>query len=82
MLNFLTRLWLARNRRVALGMPLPPWSTSGTRVTASMARKGFTSVDQLRGMLAVPFNTDESQYERAGYVSALRTANASAYDPW
>lgn len=47
-----------------------------------MARKGFATVDELRGMLAVPSGTDESEYERTGYVSALRAANASAYGPW
>jgi dihydroorotate dehydrogenase (fumarate) len=47
-----------------------------------MDRKAFTSVDELRGMLAVPSCTDESEYERAGYVSALREANATAYGPW
>jgi dihydroorotate dehydrogenase (fumarate) len=51
-------------------------------LTAWMDRKAFTSVDELRGMLAVPSCTDESEYERAGYVSALREANATAYGPW
>jgi len=30
-------------------------------------------------MLAVPPDTDESEFERAGYVSALRAANASDF---
>ena len=47
-----------------------------------MARKGFASVDELRGMLAVPAGADEAEYERAGYVSALRAANARAHGPW
>jgi dihydroorotate dehydrogenase (fumarate) len=51
-------------------------------LTAWMARQGFTSVDELRGMLAVPSDAGESEYERAGYVSALRAANASDYGPW
>jgi dihydroorotate dehydrogenase (fumarate) len=51
-------------------------------LTAWMARKGFTAVDELRGMLAVPSGPDESEYERASYVSALRAANAHAYGPW
>jgi dihydroorotate dehydrogenase (fumarate) len=51
-------------------------------LTAWMARKQFTAVDELRGMLAVPSHTDQSEYERAGYVSALRAANASDYGPW
>jgi dihydroorotate dehydrogenase (fumarate) len=51
-------------------------------LTAWMARKGFTAVDELRGMLAVPTGPDESEYERASYVSALRAANAHAYGAW
>jgi dihydroorotate dehydrogenase (fumarate) len=47
-------------------------------LSAWMARKGFAAVDQFRGMLAVPPDTDETSHERAGYVSALRAAN-SAY---
>ena len=47
-----------------------------------MTRKGFTSVDDLRGMLSVPPSADEAAHERAGYVSALREANSSAYGPW
>ena len=47
-----------------------------------MARHQFHTVDQLRGMLAVPLGTDEAEYERASYVSALRRANAAAYGPW
>jgi dihydroorotate dehydrogenase (fumarate) len=46
-------------------------------LTAWMARKGFTTVDEVRGMLAVPSGTDKTQYERASYVSALRAANAA-----
>jgi dihydroorotate dehydrogenase (fumarate) len=44
-----------------------------------MARKGYTSVSELRGILAVPDDTDQAAYERAGYVRALRAANAA---PW
>jgi dihydroorotate dehydrogenase (fumarate) len=47
-----------------------------------MARKGFTAVDELRGMLSVPRDTDGAAYQRAGYVTALRAANAGAYSPW
>jgi dihydroorotate dehydrogenase (fumarate) len=47
-----------------------------------MARKGFRAVDEVRGMLSVPTDADEAEYERAGYVSALRGANASDYGPW
>jgi len=46
-----------------------------------MARKGFHDVDDLRGMLAVPPDTDQAAFERAGYVSAMRAANAGAYSP-
>jgi dihydroorotate dehydrogenase (fumarate) len=44
-----------------------------------MARKGYASVSELRGLLAVPANTDQAAYERAGYVRALRGANGA---PW
>ena len=47
-----------------------------------MARKGFASVGELRGMLSVPAGADETEYERAGYVSALRAANARTQGPW
>jgi dihydroorotate dehydrogenase (fumarate) len=44
-----------------------------------MARKGYTSVSELRGMLAVPADTDQAAYERAGYVRALRGANGARW---
>ncbi len=47
-----------------------------------MARHRFHTVDQLRGMLAVPLGTDGAEYERTSYVSALRRANAAAYGSW
>jgi dihydroorotate dehydrogenase (fumarate) len=46
-----------------------------------MARKGFATVDELRGLLAVPADSDGSAYERAGYVGALRAANTGMYEP-
>jgi dihydroorotate dehydrogenase (fumarate) len=46
-----------------------------------MARKAYTSVGQMRGLLAVPADADQSAYERAGYVRALQAAN-SAHSPW
>jgi dihydroorotate dehydrogenase (fumarate) len=46
-----------------------------------MTRKGFTSVGELRGLLAMPADADQSGTERAGYVRALRDAN-SAYVAW
>jgi len=47
-----------------------------------MQRKRFGSVREFRGLLAVPADADETIYERAGYVSALREANENAYGPW
>ena len=47
-----------------------------------MGRKGFAAVDDLRGMLAVPTDTDETLQQRAGYVGALREANSGSYGPW
>ena len=40
-----------------------------------MARKGFATVDEVRGLLVGPGGTDEAAYERAGYVTALEAAN-------
>lgn len=51
-------------------------------LVAWATRKGFRTLDELRGMLAVPADTDEAAYERAGYVSAMRAANARSYGPW
>ena len=47
-----------------------------------MARKGFRSVGELRGMLAVPADADEAAYERTAYVTAMRAANIGLYQPW
>jgi dihydroorotate dehydrogenase (fumarate) len=47
---------------------------------AWMGRKGFRSVSDLRGMLSVPAAADQAEYERAGYVTAIRGANAGAYE--
>jgi dihydroorotate dehydrogenase (fumarate) len=46
-----------------------------------MSRKGFATLDELRGMLAVPADGDAAAFERAGYVAAMRAANAGAYAP-
>jgi dihydroorotate dehydrogenase (fumarate) len=46
-----------------------------------MRRKGFERVDDVRGLLAVPGSADRDEYERAGYVRAMRAANAGAYQP-
>ncbi|HEX6945456.1 MAG TPA: dihydroorotate dehydrogenase-like protein [Casimicrobiaceae bacterium] len=51
-------------------------------LSAWMARHGFQTVDELRGMLAVPATADQAAHERAGYVSAMREANARAHGPW
>ena len=45
-----------------------------------MARKGFASVDDLRGLLAVPRGTDATAYERSAYVSALDGARRTYGD--
>ncbi len=47
-----------------------------------MTRKGFQTLDELRGMLAVPADSDRTKAQRAGYVAAMRTANAGGYAPW
>jgi dihydroorotate dehydrogenase (fumarate) len=47
-----------------------------------MARKRFGSVDELRGMLSAPTDEDDAEHERAGYVNAMRAANARAHGPW
>jgi dihydroorotate dehydrogenase (fumarate) len=47
-----------------------------------MARKGFRSVQDLRGMLSAPPVADPAGRERAAYVTAMRAANAGAYAPW
>ena len=47
-----------------------------------MARKGFDTVDDVRGLLAVPPDADAAAYERSSYVTAMRAANAGAYTPW
>jgi dihydroorotate dehydrogenase (fumarate) len=44
-------------------------------LTAWMARKGFDTMDDLRGKLAVPADRAEAARERASYVSALRAAD-------
>ena len=42
-----------------------------------MSRKGFESVDDVRGRLAVPRDTDATAYERAGYVAALERGRST-----
>jgi dihydroorotate dehydrogenase (fumarate) len=47
-----------------------------------MEEKGFATLDVVRGQLAVPAEADGADYERAGYVTALRAANMAEYGPW
>jgi dihydroorotate dehydrogenase (fumarate) len=47
-----------------------------------MASKGFQTADDVRGLLAVPRGADADAYERSSYVTAMRAANAGAYNPW
>ena len=47
-----------------------------------MARKGFASVADVRGLMAVPPDTDREAYERASYVTALRAANMTPPLDW
>jgi dihydroorotate dehydrogenase (fumarate) len=51
-------------------------------LTSWMTRKGFRTVGEARGMLAVPANADEAAYGRAAYVQALRTANMGSHGLW
>jgi dihydroorotate dehydrogenase (fumarate) len=46
-----------------------------------MTRKGFGTVRDMRGLLAVPASEDEAAYERHGYVRVLQGA-ARTYRPW
>jgi dihydroorotate dehydrogenase (fumarate) len=46
-----------------------------------MTRKGYPSIAAVRGMLALPADTDQVAYERAGYVRAMQAANSSR-GPW
>ena len=45
-----------------------------------MLRKGFSSLDDFRGLLAVPADVDASAYERQGYVAALARARSTYKD--
>jgi len=47
-----------------------------------MAGRGFHTVDEMRGILAVPSAADGEAYERAAYVSAMREANAGIHSAW
>ena len=41
-------------------------------LAAWMAHKGFTTVDELRGLLRVPAEEGEDAYERSSYLAAMR----------
>jgi dihydroorotate dehydrogenase (fumarate) len=45
-----------------------------------MRRKGYSTLDQVRGTLAVP--EDQEARERADYVGAVREANNHPYGTW
>ncbi|MCP9270951.1 dihydroorotate dehydrogenase-like protein [Mycolicibacterium arenosum] len=47
-----------------------------------MRHKGYTTIDDFRGLLAVPVDADETARERGDYVSALRRANGANVGPW
>jgi dihydroorotate dehydrogenase (fumarate) len=51
-----------------------------TGLTDWMTQKGFDSVDDVRGLLAVPQEGEEARFERAGYVAAMRDANRGVYE--
>ena len=52
-------------------------ATLTDQLSAWLERKGYGSVAEARGVLAVAADVDASAYERAGYVRALRDAQAS-----
>jgi dihydroorotate dehydrogenase (fumarate) len=47
-----------------------------------MARKGYETVDELRGMLSVPADADAAAYVRTGYVTGVQAANVMAHSAW
>lgn len=53
-----------------------------TGLTAWMSQKGFSSVDGVRGLLALPHDGGEARFERAGYLAAMRNANTGIYETW
>lgn len=46
------------------------------------ARKGFETLDQVRGALAESRLGERSGRRRDGYVAALSAADAGTYAPW
>ena len=53
-----------------------------TGLTTWMSQKGFSSVEGVRGLLALPHDGGEARFERAGYVAAMRNANTGIYETW
>lgn len=51
-------------------------------LTRWMQHKGYTAIDDFRGLLAVPIGADETAHERGDYVDALRRANSADVGPW
>ena len=49
---------------------------------AWMARKEFSTVAELRGMLSVPSDADAAAYVRTGYVTQMRAANRRSGTAW
>jgi dihydroorotate dehydrogenase (fumarate) len=47
-----------------------------------MERHEFRSVNEFRGLLAVPADEDQTAYARSGYVKAIRAANATSPEAW
>jgi dihydroorotate dehydrogenase (fumarate) len=47
-----------------------------------MRRKGFDTVQEIRGLLAAPADADHTESERSSYVSAMRRANTGAFGVW
>ncbi|MFZ3320531.1 MAG: dihydroorotate dehydrogenase-like protein, partial [Mycobacterium sp.] len=47
-----------------------------------MGRKGYTTAEEVRGLLAVPVDADETTRERWDYVSALQQADSTDYGTW
>jgi dihydroorotate dehydrogenase (fumarate) len=42
-----------------------------------LKRKGFSAVDDVRGLLAVPAGAQGSAFERTGYLTAIKEASAA-----
>ncbi|MBX7432211.1 dihydroorotate dehydrogenase-like protein [Mycobacterium sp. Y57] len=47
-----------------------------------MQRKGYTSLDEVRGLLAIPATEDRTARGRADYVSAVRDADLGTHGGW